>query len=149
MVALMMPEVPQLTPPWVVPSVGPRSHPAFRCLKYGKAGRAWYLFSCAVFHVCIVQLTIQSTLDVYDSPLSLARIYTYGNKVTTFSIYMQADGHVIHVYWSRSQRLMSCTTCVSDIYTYTCNLHRLNMTPGSTNYHALQVQKRQLGHDVS
>ena len=69
MVALMMAEVPQLTHPWVVPSVGPRSHPAFRCLKYGKAGRAWYLFSRAVFHVGIVQLTTQS---------SLARIYTYG-----------------------------------------------------------------------
>ena len=28
------------------PSLVPRPHPALHCLKYGKAGRAWYLFSC-------------------------------------------------------------------------------------------------------
>ena len=27
-------------------SLVPRPHPAFRRLQYGKAGRAWYLFSC-------------------------------------------------------------------------------------------------------
>ena len=30
---------------WQTGSLVPRPHPAFRRLQYGKAGRAWYLFS--------------------------------------------------------------------------------------------------------
>ena len=30
----------------VMPSLVPRPHSDFNCLQYGKAERAWYLFSC-------------------------------------------------------------------------------------------------------
>ena len=62
----------------------PRSHQAFHHLQYGKAGRAWYLFShehesnrkfsertSYVLH--IVQLTTHLTLSVYDNRPPLAR----------------------------------------------------------------------------
>ena len=68
-------------------SLVPRPRPAFRCLQYGKAGRAWYLFSrehdvigkwrkfseqtgCVLR---IVQLTTHSMLGVYDNRPPLAR----------------------------------------------------------------------------
>ena len=74
--------------PKIGSSLVPRPCPAFRCFQYGKAGRAWYLFSCehdgigkwqkfsditSVFHILFNRLYTHSTLGVYDSHLLLAR----------------------------------------------------------------------------
>ena len=71
---------------FLLPSLVPRLCPTFCCLQYGKAGRAWYLFShehevidkwpknserkSAVSH--IVQPFTSSTLGVYNSRPPLA-----------------------------------------------------------------------------
>ena len=73
--------------PYLELSLVPRPRPAFRCLQYGKAWRAWYLFSREHDVIgkwqkfseqtgCvsrIVQLTTRSTLSVYDNHPPLAR----------------------------------------------------------------------------
>ena len=68
-------------------SLVPRPRPAFCRLQYGKAWRAWYLFSCEHDVIgkwwkfseqtgcvlCIFQLTTRSTLGVYNNRHPLAR----------------------------------------------------------------------------
>ena len=70
-----------------IPSLVPRPRPAFRRLQYGKAWRAWYLFSREHDVIgkwrkiseqtgCvsrISQLTTRSTLGVYDNRPPIAR----------------------------------------------------------------------------
>ena len=73
------------------PSLVPRPRPAFHCLQYGKAGRAWYLFSCehdvisklrkiaeqAAFRVFSTDYVLNAQCVRQSPPASQIRVVSY------------------------------------------------------------------------